>query len=206
VNYHRGDLVTISPEDFEAQLRYLSLKGYTLLSTDEFVAYLKGERKAQERAVLLAFDDGYLDTWVYNFGGLTWDEIKEMEISGIMDVQSHSHFHKPFSHKGEEGRREKLVEDLRTSKKLIEERLEKRCLYLCWPWGDYDREILQWARHEGYEAFFTTERGINTRASNIMAIKRIDVKKGDVAWFASRLFIYSHPLLGHIYSRIRGKL
>lgn len=288
VNYHKGDLVTISPEEFEAQLRYLNSEGYTTLTADEFVGYLKRERKDLYKAVLLTFDDGYLDTWVYAFpilkrykmkatlflvtswvtegekrpnledvwegrlnerdlpfipthsqavsdlrpqtsdhglrtsdfglqtseaglwdkeiGVLTWEEVREMETSGVIDVQSHSHFHKPLPQKGEEGWRERLVEDLRTSKKLIEERLEKRCLYLCWPWGNYNNEVLQLARDAGYEGFFTTERGINTRATDIVAIKRIDVKKGNTSWFVSRLFIYSHSLLGHVYSGIRGKL
>lgn len=67
VNPHQGDLVTLTPQEFETQLRYLKEKQYRSLFLDDLVRFLKGEDSFPERSVVLTFDDGYLDNWVYAF-------------------------------------------------------------------------------------------------------------------------------------------
>lgn len=58
--------ITTSPGNFEDQLRWLSRHGYTSLKTEQFADHLNGLR-APERSVLITFDDGYLDNWVYAY-------------------------------------------------------------------------------------------------------------------------------------------
>ncbi len=62
-----GDRLTVDLDGFEAQLRYLAERGYTTLHAADFVRCLRGEAPAPDRAVLLTFDDGYVDTWAYAF-------------------------------------------------------------------------------------------------------------------------------------------
>jgi len=62
-----GDRLTVDLAGFEAQVRYLTGRGYVTLHAAEFVRYLRGEVKAPTRAVLITFDDGYLDTWAHAF-------------------------------------------------------------------------------------------------------------------------------------------
>ncbi len=56
--------ITTSPENFDSQMAALAANGYTSLTADQFVGYLRGE-KVPEKSVLITFDDGYLDNWVY---------------------------------------------------------------------------------------------------------------------------------------------
>lgn len=56
--------ITCSVENFENQLRWLRQHGYTSLTTQEFAGHLQG-RGVPKRSVLITFDDGYLDNWVY---------------------------------------------------------------------------------------------------------------------------------------------
>lgn len=51
------------PEAFGRKLEHLAGNGYVTLSVDEYVAVLRGEREAEERAVLLTFDDGRASVW-----------------------------------------------------------------------------------------------------------------------------------------------
>src|SRR5690606_13926222 len=51
-------------EHFESQMAWLSRSGYTTLDAERFAGFLRGEA-VPERSVLLTFDDGYLDNWVY---------------------------------------------------------------------------------------------------------------------------------------------
>lgn len=57
-------LVTISPENFRAQMAYLARNGWRTIGTAELAAFLRGEALA-EKSVMLSFDDGWLDNWLY---------------------------------------------------------------------------------------------------------------------------------------------
>jgi len=56
--------ITSSPENFEAHIAWLARHGYQSLSTAQFAAYLAGQ-PVPEKSLLITFDDGYLDNWVY---------------------------------------------------------------------------------------------------------------------------------------------
>ncbi len=57
-------LVTCSPENFRSQMQWLAENGWKTLSTDAFAeALITGN--LPKKSVLITFDDGYLDNWVY---------------------------------------------------------------------------------------------------------------------------------------------
>lgn len=58
------DMITTSPENFERQIRGLAKGGYHALSTEEFAGFLAG-KPVPAKSILITFDDGYLDNWVY---------------------------------------------------------------------------------------------------------------------------------------------
>ncbi len=64
VSPHPG-LVTVSPETFEEHMAYLARRKYRALAADEFLEFLLGRRALDGRNVLITFDDGYLDNYVY---------------------------------------------------------------------------------------------------------------------------------------------
>ena len=259
VNPHRGDLVTLTPNEFEAQLRYLQKRRFRTLFLDELVPFLKGEAILPDRTVALTFDDGYLDNWVYAFpllvryeikatlfavtswveegaarplagamgnqalpeipthreakarfgqrgrGGdsVNWSELKEMVKSGFVDVQSHTHTHRPISPEGLSIPEIEL--ELRQSRDLIRERLEVDCRFLSWPWGEFTAEAVVAAKAVGFQALLTTRRGSSRPGTDLYGIPRIPVKRSDVGWLGSRISIYSHPLVGDFYDLLRGK-
>ena len=269
VNWHEGDLVTLSPPGFETHLRTLKERGYQTLFLDELVPILRGETVARQPSVVLTFDDGHLDNWVFAFpllqkygmkatifvitswmgegkergrwypdgppgadlppilrhrevkeraaqgdgaAAMNWSEVRAMEASGWVDIQSHTHFHRDYFSPGPGGfelapeNRESLKEDLVRSRELTETRLNKKCRFLSWPWGRYDAAALALAQEAGFEAMVTTEKGVNVPGSGVTAIKRIVAKSGEGSWFSRRLSIYSRPTLGRVYSRISGKI
>ncbi|GAA0781893.1 polysaccharide deacetylase family protein [Castellaniella ginsengisoli] len=59
-----GGMIAATPEHFEDQLRWLDRHGYRTLGTAEFIRHL-AHGGAPRRSVLITFDDGYLDNWVY---------------------------------------------------------------------------------------------------------------------------------------------
>ena len=67
VNPHKGDMFTVTPEVFEGQMAYLAKAGYKALSLDELFAFIKGDLDLKQKAVVITFDDGWLDNFIYAF-------------------------------------------------------------------------------------------------------------------------------------------
>ncbi len=67
INNYVDDLVTISPQGFEAQMAYLAGKGYQTPDMECALALLRGKKPLTGKEVLLTFDDGFLDNWVYAY-------------------------------------------------------------------------------------------------------------------------------------------
>jgi len=57
-------LVTCSPDNFRAHMQWLVENGWKTLSTDAFTQIL-ATGEVPKKSVLVTFDDGYLDNWVY---------------------------------------------------------------------------------------------------------------------------------------------
>lgn len=57
-------MISITPERFASHVAWLADAGYTTLDAAGFGRFLAGE-PVPEKSVLLTFDDGYLDNWVY---------------------------------------------------------------------------------------------------------------------------------------------
>jgi peptidoglycan/xylan/chitin deacetylase (PgdA/CDA1 family) len=60
-------LVTVSPATFASQMAAIAEAGYTTISADDLLGFLLGQRDLPEKSVLITFDDGYLDNYVYAY-------------------------------------------------------------------------------------------------------------------------------------------
>ncbi len=60
-------LVTVSPQTFNAHMQLLVDKGYTTLTAARFLAYLEGREDVPQKSLVITFDDGYLDNYIYAY-------------------------------------------------------------------------------------------------------------------------------------------
>ncbi len=67
INRNAGDLVTLTPGDFENHLWILKNRGFQTLFLNELVEIIRGGGLSFPPSVALTFDDGHLDNWVYAF-------------------------------------------------------------------------------------------------------------------------------------------
>lgn len=70
-----GGMFNCAPEMFTAHMAHLANYGYTALSATEFEKFLNGE-PVPNRSVVITFDGGYLDNYVFAFPVLKKFELK----------------------------------------------------------------------------------------------------------------------------------
>lgn len=64
---HMFSVLSLPVASFERQLQHLERRGFTTLTLYDVYGYLKSSAPLPRRAVVLTFDDGYLDNWVHAF-------------------------------------------------------------------------------------------------------------------------------------------
>ncbi len=75
---HQGP-IAVSPEHFEAQCRGMAKAGWRGIGLDEAEAFLLEGTPLPERSVLITFDDGFLDNYVY-----AWPILKKYGHKGVI--------------------------------------------------------------------------------------------------------------------------
>jgi peptidoglycan/xylan/chitin deacetylase (PgdA/CDA1 family) len=125
---------------------------------------------------------------------LNWGEIEKM--GDVFQFASHTHSHRDFYFKREYS----WEEEFQISREILKKR-GYNSTALCWPRGKYTSEILELGK-KYFTSFWTTQRGVNLPDGDLSQIKRVAVKNS-VKWLKKQLFIFSNPLLGKIYSKLK---
>ncbi|MFK4766060.1 polysaccharide deacetylase family protein [Desulfobaculum sp. SPO524] len=71
--------IAVAPELFESHLKAMTKAGYRGVGLDEAVAYLREGRALPKKSVLITFDDGFLDNYVY-----AWPLLREHGHKGVV--------------------------------------------------------------------------------------------------------------------------
>ena len=197
LNYHQIDNkanpLSVSPANFEAQMKFLVDSGCITITPDELYAGINGEIELPPKPVLITFDDGYIDNYTnafpilkkYNLhatifiipsftsvypGYMTWEQLKEMEANGIT-IESHTLTHPKL----EELPDDEIRSELLNSKNLLEENLGHPIEFLAYPTGTYNLHIAGIAQDAGYKGAFTIKYGVVDRGSNFFALERVPI-------------------------------
>lgn len=57
----------ITPYEFESDLKYLKANNYTTITMSDLINYVDNGKSLPEKPIILSFDDGYLNNYVYVF-------------------------------------------------------------------------------------------------------------------------------------------
>lgn len=192
----------ISPEEFESDLEYLEDRGYTTVLISDLIAYTKGG-ELPEKPILLTFDDGYYNNYLYAFEiakkhnakfvispigyftdfytesgeqnayytHATWDELREMADSGLVEVQNHSY----DLHKNANGRlgvkkasgetdaqyEQRLTEDLLRAQNAIKEHVGILPTTMVYPFGAVSKATPKIVKKLGFSVTLTCEEQVS---------------------------------------------
>jgi len=203
---YRRDL-SVSPENFEAQLRYLAENGYTAITLTDLTYHLALGYPLPERPVILTFDDGYRDNFLhayrllrhFNQVGtfflvtgfidenraeyLTWGQVRVMHQGG-MAFGSHTYTHPDLRGQSVDY----LVWQIVGSQEAIAERIGEPVRFFSYPGGFYDQQVIDVLRSAGFWAAVTTQQGNWHTSHSLFELKRIRVRGEDtLEQFAARL-------------------
>jgi peptidoglycan/xylan/chitin deacetylase (PgdA/CDA1 family) len=209
----------VKPKDFEKQMNWFYKNNWKSFTISELVKL----DEIPEKSFVITFDDGYEDNFTnafsvlqkYNFKATIylvpnqtinhWEEknttvlsnllnekqILEMQNSGLIEFGSHTLSHVNLSIISDE----QLINELRESKKEVENITKKECEAFAYPYGKFDDKIVQAVKNAGYKNATVVKRGLFEQNDDIFTIKRIGIL-GTESFFDFILKI----------SRIRNKL
>jgi peptidoglycan/xylan/chitin deacetylase (PgdA/CDA1 family) len=220
--YHRfgsdeGKMV-LSPKAFAQQMEYLHRNGYRVLRLSELPAFLGGKRQLPARAVVLTIDDGYSSMYHqaypvlkrYGFpatvfaytdfigarDALTWDQMREMVGSGLIDVQAHSKSHSNLTLRmpGEsDGRyRERLSVEAATPRDVLRRKLNVNVSSYAYPYGDANATVIEQLAKTDYKMALTVDPGGNAFFTPPLLLRRTMVLGDeDLEAFKAQLQVFT---------------
>jgi peptidoglycan/xylan/chitin deacetylase (PgdA/CDA1 family) len=124
-----------------------------------------------------------------------WDHLKTMLESGLCSIENHTASHLAPG--------VDLRSDIERGRSAIQKTLGVPANQLCWPKGKHDAHSLAIARELGIDITYLVRRGVNLPRLWTMKIKRFTVEDRDEKWLRRNLEIFSRPLYGYLYSRIK---
>jgi peptidoglycan/xylan/chitin deacetylase (PgdA/CDA1 family) len=68
--------------------------------------------------------------------------------------------------------RAQAKEEIRASKKKLEDRFGQSIEHFAYPFGDYDEEVVEMVREAGFRTACTMDRGVNDRGMDPFRLKR----------------------------------
>lgn len=229
INYHQVNSVenvplTVPAKDFAAQMKYLHDNGYTTISPDELHDFLVNKTPLPEKPILITFDDGYEDNYVYAYpvlkeynmkatiflvsdymdrfdNYLTWPQVYEMSENNIyMGSHTLSHFELPPLPSTE------MENQLVGGKLAVEWKTFKFCEYIAYPGGFYNQQVLSETKKAGYKGGFTVFFDYVRAGDDPYALNRIPIY-GNVHMPVARFWlrINAAPIVGRL-ERLRANL
>ena len=198
--------MNLRPDVFEAQLKWLSDNGFTVIPLKEAVAYLQGTRESlPPKSIVITVDDGWQSAYTYLMPivrkynipvtlfiypqtissgkhAMTWDELREMQNTGLFDIQAHTYSHPNFKQERKHlssAVYEKFVNsELLNARKILEEKMGTKVTLLAWPFGIYDPYVEQAAAKAGYDMAFSIDAKTANKSYDAMSQPRYMIVEG----------------------------
>ena len=190
----------VDPTNLKKQLTYLRTQR-TVVALSDIIMHARGEKKADQRAVAITVDDGYLDTYKIFFplmkelqipftlflttdlseqeklGNLprpTWDQIKEMHDSGLVTIAVHGHTHTNWPDALTVG---KLESEITASADAIKTAVGSVPGVVAAPAGRITPEVVDYIHSRGFTALCLATTGLIESPTDVFRLPRIPVDR-----------------------------
>lgn len=175
----QGNAAIMTEANLRIQMNYLRDHGYHPITMQELYDYVTKGAPLPEKPVCITFDDGYLDSYTivypmmkeYGFpwtlflitddvgkpyNRMTWDQLREMANSHTVTIASHTLSHPKLHNLATRAEKEKEIVD---ANKALKYQLGIDNVWLAYPYGDYDDEVIDICKKAGIKMAVTTDAG-----------------------------------------------
>jgi len=192
--YHKigncADIFCVTEKNFHQQVKTLHNYGYKTIKLDDLLI----KYSLPSKPIILTFDDGYasfytkavpilkqygfsavnflVTDYINGYNHLAWEEINKLQAQGF-DFQSHTLSHAFLTRINTI----KAKNELKKSKQILQNRLNKQINWLAYPYGDYNQKIIKIAKQAGYKGALTAGKEQIAIIDNIYKLARIGVYK-----------------------------
>ena len=186
--------LSVSPESFERQIRFLKKHDYNVVKLEELPGLMQSG-KIPHKTIAITFDDGYENNYRYAFrvlkeldipatifiipalvgtdDYLRWDQVIEMSESGVISIGSHSMIHAYLPALSEQG----LDIEITDSKRTIESHIRKDVASFSYPLGGFNKRVRDKVVRAGYKIAVAVNPGKNYPKHDIFAMKRVRISR-----------------------------
>ncbi len=196
------DPFTVLTAEMDWQLSEIKRQGLKVITLTELEEQMNAHR-VEDGTVVLTFDDGRDDNYtnlfallkkykvpatifsVTGFIGkirpssvrpnpmLSEDQMREMQLSGLVDFQPHTVTHPKLTKVSLDEVRKEVSE----SKEALEKMLDKPCAYFAYPYGRHSQEIKEVLQECGIRLAASGLRGFVTPMTDRLALPRSEIKR-----------------------------
>lgn len=178
-----GRQLSVTPDLFAQQMAWLAANGYHPTNLERVLLSLQGTTFLPDKPVVLTFDDGYDDLYTqvypllkrYAFpatafipnslvnrpGYITWDQLREMQRSGLLFVGGHTVHHVDLTGLTFD----RAADEVTRNKDDLEARLGQPVRYFAFPNGHSTAGLQALVRAAGYAGAVGTWSGPNLAVS-----------------------------------------
>ena len=185
--------LNVTPENLDDQIHYLVSNNYHIVTLSDLYEALRIQGTLPSHSVVLTFDDGYrsfydnvfpilkkysikVDQFVITqavgaSAYLTWDEIKEMDATGLVEWGGHTRHHPDLTTLSNQA----MIDEITGSKSDLEEHLGRPITWFAYPYGSYNEKIVQTVKNAGFIGAVSTIYGSGQSMQQVFLLKRIMV-------------------------------
>ena len=212
---------SVSQKNLRLHFDLLKRLGFEPISAGQYLEAKQGKSPLPEKAVMLTFDDGYKSFYTdvlpllkeFNYPAVlaivtsweevgppqgvgaivSWDQIREIELSGLVTTASHSHnmhnfvVNNPFGNRGQEGAtllytpngyetrdsyQKRLAGDMELTQRAFEKNLGHSAEIYVWPYGEYTKLGAEMAQAAGAKLLFTLGDDVDTKLHRHLGVNR----------------------------------
>ena len=210
-NENKYPSTNIRNEIFIEHLKQINNLGIEFITFKKFEEIIK--INVDKNYVLLTIDDAfasfYLNAWpilkskkipfilfvstreIGKYGYMTWQEIKEIEASGLVTIGNHSHSHDYLV----DWKDDKIKSDLEMSIKIFKNKLGYSPKIFSYPFGEYSSNLKKIVSDLNFEFAFGQHSGVIDPTKDFLELPRfpINEKYGELKRFKSILQTLPFP-------------
>jgi peptidoglycan/xylan/chitin deacetylase (PgdA/CDA1 family) len=194
---HLGFNLSVTPDDFRAQMDWLAANHYHPVTIADLRAYFQSGTPLPSRPVVLTFDDGYADFYTtafpilaeHNFRAVAYivpgflnrrmymtpDQVVALDRTGMVEIASHTMTHVNLVAAAPAD----LAWQVGQSKAVLEGMLGHPVLDFCYPAGAFNQAVVNALVAAGYRTATTELWGTSHSSSDAMTWTRVRVGGGE---------------------------